>query len=159
MDDINKLKGLGGWLTLVGFGLIVSPIRLIVTGYQTYYPMFSEGIFNLLTSVDSVYYHPLWKYYILGEITVNTIFVLTSFVLLYLFFTKHYLFPKVFISLCIAMIIFILIDASLIKLILPNEEIFDSDTASELMRSIFYGMIWIPYMMFSKRVKVNFVEK
>ncbi|WP_307005536.1 DUF2569 family protein [Acinetobacter baylyi] len=50
-------------------------------------------------------------------------------------------------------------DASLIKLILPNEEIFDSDTASELMRSIFYGMIWIPYMMFSKRVKVNFVEK
>ncbi|MDS7693334.1 DUF2569 domain-containing protein [Acinetobacter soli] len=159
MDDINKLKGLGGWLTLVGFGLIVSPIRLIVTGYQTYYPIFSEGIFNLLTSVDSVYYHPLWKYYILGEITVNTIFVLTSFVLLYLFFTKHYLFPKVFISLCIAMIIFILIDASLIKLILPNEEIFDSDTASELMRSIFYGMIWIPYMMFSKRVKVNFVEK
>ncbi|CAG69497.1 MULTISPECIES: DUF2569 domain-containing protein [Acinetobacter] len=159
MDDINKLKGLGGWLTLVGFGLIVSPIRLIVTGYQTYYPMFSEGIFNSLTSVDSVYYHPLWIYYILGEITVNTIFVLTSFVLLYLFFKKHYLFPKVFISVCIAMIIFILIDASLIKLILPNEEIFDSDTASELMRSIFYGMIWIPYMMFSKRVKVNFVEK
>ncbi|WP_120430475.1 DUF2569 domain-containing protein [Acinetobacter baylyi] len=159
MDDINKLKGLGGWLTLVGFGLIVSPIRLIVTGYQTYYPIFSEGIFNSLTSVDSVYYHPLWIYYILGEITVNTIFVLTSFVLLYLFFKKHYLFPKVFISVCIAMIIFILIDASLIKLILPNEEIFDSDTASELMRSIFYGMIWIPYMMFSKRVKVNFVEK
>lgn len=121
--------------------------------------MFSEGIFNSLTSVDSVYYHPLWIYYILGEITVNTIFVLTSFVLLYLFFKKHYLFPKVFISVCIAMIIFILIDASLIKLILPNEEIFDSDTASELMRSIFYGMIWIPYMMFSKRVKVNFVEK
>ncbi|MDQ1210076.1 hypothetical protein QE380_002999 [Acinetobacter baylyi] len=110
MDDINKLKGLGGWLTLVGFGLIVSPIRLIVTGYQTYYPIFSEGIFNSLTSVDSVYYHPLWIYYILGEITVNTIFVLTSFVLLYLFFKKHYLFPKVFISVCIAMIIFILID-------------------------------------------------
>ncbi|MDP9805013.1 DUF2569 domain-containing protein [Acinetobacter calcoaceticus] len=159
MDDINKLKGLGGWLTLVGFGLIVSPIRLIVTGYQTYYPMFSEGMFNLLTSVDSVYYHPLWKYYILGEIAVNTIFVLISLVLLYLFFRKHYLFPKVFISFCIATIIFILIDASLIKLILPNEEIFDNDTSRELMKSIFYGMIWIPYMLVSKRVKATFVEK
>jgi len=32
MNEINKLKGLGGWLTLVGIALIISPIRLIVTG-------------------------------------------------------------------------------------------------------------------------------
>jgi len=159
MNDINKLKGLGGWLTLVGIALIISPIRLIVTGYQNYYPVFSEGVFNLLTSVDSPYYHPLWKYYLFWEIAVNIFLVLISFILLYLFFRKHSIFPKLFISFCVLIIILILVDASLIKLILPNEEVFDNDTSKELMRSIFYGMIWIPYMLFSKRVKATFVEK
>lgn len=31
MSDDNKLKGLSGWLILVGIGVIFSPIKLIFT--------------------------------------------------------------------------------------------------------------------------------
>lgn len=49
MNDNNELKGLGGWLGLVGLGLIISPIRQAIFMYTTYYPMFEEGIFSVLT--------------------------------------------------------------------------------------------------------------
>ena len=86
MNDNNELKGLGGWLGLVGLGLIISPIRQAIFMYTTYYPMFEEGVFSVLTSVDSEAYHPFWKYYIWGEITFNSLMVLATFVLLYLLF-------------------------------------------------------------------------
>lgn len=159
MNDNNELKGLGGWLGLVGLGLIISPIRQAIFMYTTYYPMFEEGVFSVLTSVDSEAYHPFWKYYIGGEITFNSLMVLATFVLLYLFFSKHYLFPKFFIFILLINIGFIPLDASLIKVVMPEEEIFDPDTLNTLIRSLICGVVWVPYMLFSKRVKATFTEK
>lgn len=31
MSKDNELKGLGGWLILVGIGVVIAPIKLLVT--------------------------------------------------------------------------------------------------------------------------------
>ena len=42
---------------------------------------------------------------------------------------------------------------------MPEEEIFDPDTLNTLIRSIICGIVWVPYMLVSKRVKATFIEK
>jgi len=50
------------------------------------------------------------------------------------------------------------LDAFAIQLVLPDEPVFDTETTRELYRSIISGIIWIPYMLLSKRVKATFVN-
>ena len=66
---------------------------------------------------------------------------------------------KFFIFILLINIVFIPLDASLIKVVMPEEEIFDPDTLNTLIRSIICGIVWVPYMLVSKRVKATFIEK
>ena len=46
----------------------------------------------------------------------------------------------------------------MVYLLVPDQPIFDEETAKEFGRVIFFAMIWVPYLLKSKRVKVTFVE-
>jgi len=52
----NRLKGLGGWLILVGIGVVLSPIRLLGLIIQVYKPIFEDGTWEALTTVGSESY-------------------------------------------------------------------------------------------------------
>jgi hypothetical protein len=72
---------------------------------------------------------------------------------------KHYLFPKVYISVVVASLAFIPLDAWFTTFVLPNEPMFDPETIKEFSRTLLSGLIWVPYMLVSKRVKTTFVER
>jgi 1-acyl-sn-glycerol-3-phosphate acyltransferase len=55
-------------------------------------------------------------------------------------------------------LIFIPLDAWLVVKVFPGEPMFNSETTKEFARSLITGVIWIPYMLLSKRVRVTFVE-
>jgi hypothetical protein len=76
----------------------------------------------------------------------------------YKFFTKSSNFPKWYIGIAVFSLVFIVADAFAIKLILPNESVFDPDTIKELMRSVIMVVVWVPYMLVSKRVKATFIK-
>jgi hypothetical protein len=42
--------------------------------------------------------------------------------------------------------------------VLPGEPVFDPDTVKELMRSLFMVVVWVPYILASKRVKATFIN-
>ena len=159
MNENKDLKGLGGWLILVGLGVVLAPLRLLIMVVPLYQPLFEEGMWEALTTFGSEVYHPLWGPLLIGEIAFNSIMILASIYLIYLFFSKHYMFPKVYIGILLISLIFIPFDSWLVTFILPDEPMFDPDTTKEFARTLIASIIWIPYMLVSKRVKATFVEK
>ncbi len=159
MENDNELKGLGGWLILVGIGLVLAPIRILVTVVPVYAPILEEGVWSALTTPGSVAYHPLWEPLLITEIAYNSLMVAASLYLIYLFFSKHYLFPRVYIGISLLALVFIPLDAWLVTKVLPDEPMFNSETTKEFVRVFIASLIWIPYMFVSERVKLTFIEK
>ena len=158
MKDENELKGLGGWLILVGLGVILAPIRLLATYVPLYQSVFEDGTWQAITLVDSVSYNPMLSTLLMGEMAYNAIMLLASIYLIYLFFSKSYLFPKLYITIVAVSLVFIPFDAWLVTMVLPEVPMFDSETKKEFFRVLVGGMIWVPYMLLSKRVKLTFFE-
>ena len=157
-EQAEQYKGLSGWLLLVGLGVIVSPIRLFALLATTYWPIFNDGTWSVLTTAGTASYHPLWAPLLLGEVAFNGLMFLAHLWLVVLFFTTSRLFPPVFIALVLSSLVFIPLDAWIVSFVLPDEPIFDPETVKEFGRSAATGLIWIPYLLLSKRVKATFVH-
>ena len=151
-------EGLGGWLILVGLGIVLSPIRIIAMVFPTYRDIFTNGSWEVLTTPGSEVYNPLWKPILAGELTINALLVAGWVFIGFLFFTRKRIFPKVYIGILVFTLVFIIADAFSIKSVLPNEPVFDPETIKEILRGAVAICIWVPYMLISKRVRATFVR-
>ena len=158
MNDNNELKGLGGWLILVGLGVVIGPFRLAYESGPMFYSIFTDGSFEYLTTPGTEAYHQLWGPLLIFEAIYNLLMVLACLYLIYLFFSKHYLFPKTYIAIVLISAVFIPLDAWLGSFVITDEPMFDPATTKEFARTIFTAVIWVPYMLLSERVKATFVE-
>lgn len=156
-ENKESLK-IGGWLIIVAIGVILSPLRLIHLVGTTYPSIFSDGTWEALTTVGSEAYSPIWGPFLIGEITVNLIMILLGLYLAYLFFTKKTALPKWYFGLALFSTIFILLDSYMVTLVIPDTEVFDSETLKEFGRSLVSLLVWSPYLLFSQRAKDTFVN-
>jgi hypothetical protein len=154
----NQPKGLGGWLILVGVGLIFGVIKVIAGIVSIYQPFMNSDSLEKLTNVNSPSYIPNFGLLFYAEMLVNTFIVFLMIYLIYLYFQKKNIFPKYYIFISLFMIITIPIDSYLTSLVLPEQKMFDKDTAKSFFQSLFAGAVWIPYMIKSKRVQNTFIE-
>jgi len=159
MNENSHLNGLGGWLILIGLGLVISPFRLVATTVPVFKTIFEDGIWTALTTLGSEAYHVLWGPILIGEIVLNIIMLLVSIYLIYLFFSKHHYFPNLYIAFLLLPLFITLIDVFAISLIVPEQSVFTSETNIDLLKLIGQCLIWIPYMLVSKRVKATFTLK
>lgn len=153
-----ELVGLRGWLVLVGIGIILSPVRILFQVVPIYNNIFSNGIWEKLTTPGGTAYHPLWLPILSSEMFINVCLVGVWIYIAVLYFTKKKSFPRWYIACLVFSIIFILVDAYAVRLILEDEPLFDSAASVEFVRTIVHAVIWIPYMLISKRVKATFVN-
>jgi len=154
----DHLKGLGGWLIVVGLGLLIAPISLCIFLYSTYSEIFTDGIWEMLTMPESEVFVPYFGVMLITEICVNILLLFAIIYTGYLYFSKNKSFPKWYVGIMVFSIVFIILDAFAVSSILPDTKVFDKDTLRELGRSLLGAMIWIPYMRVSKRVKATFVN-
>lgn len=157
----ENLEGLNGWLILVGFGLVVTPIRLISNFPKTYLPFFTDDTLKALITPTSATYNAALLILVVIEIVVNIALFVATCVTIYLFFTKKKLFPKFFIILFIAFPLVVLIDGLTTLAVFPTVsfvQIFDPVTGGQLIATVIAGAIWISYMLRSRRVKLTFVN-
>ena len=152
MSDVTK-NGLGGWLILVGIGVVLGPFISSNMVFQAYIPLFTDGTLEILMSSD-----PLLVQIVYLEVIVNSALILLSIYLIYLFFWKKTTFPKLYILLLLSSLAFIIIDAFLVKIASPNDPVFDPETTKTIIRLGVTAAIWVPYMRMSKRVKATFIN-
>ena len=152
-------KGLGGWLILVGIGVVFSPIRIALEAWVEIVPFLEEGYWDVYTNPDSEYFNQKLTIIFIGEITSNLCMFVASFYIVYLFFSKHYRFPFYFIIIITVAWILVLIDGLIVSYALPELEVWGKETLGRLVRQLITALILVPYMLKSKRVKATFVEK
>lgn len=157
-EEKHALEGLGGWLILIGFGLVFGPIRLLSTFGPMFYGIFTDGTWELLTSVASESYTPNIGILLIFELTVNAMLLLFYGLLIYLFFSKKAIFPKTYITFAILGPTLVTLDAYLSRIVIPDIEVWDQATIEELARSLPAVLIWTPYMLLSERVQRTFVR-
>ncbi len=157
MNEKN-LEGIGGWLYLVAIGIVISPFKIIVMIFPTYYNLFRDGSWKVLTTPGSEAYNPLWAPVLIAELSVNIALVALWIYIACIFFTRKKVFPKWYIGMLIFSVAFIIMDSYALKLVLPNEPVFDPQTLKEFMRGVVAVLIWVPYTLKSKRVKLTFVR-
>jgi len=149
---------IGGWLLLVGFGLIVSPFRSVYFLVTTYWPIFSGGQWEQLTRVGGQAYHPLWAPLLIGELVGTSVHILVGAVTLALFLKKSRRTPKWAIAWFGFAAAFVLVDHAIAGFIPAVSRANNTGEMSEAARTVITAAIWIPYFLVSKRVKKTFVR-
>lgn len=148
-DDV-RLKGLGGWLTLVGIGLVISPIALLIQVwiYQVE-PLTGWG--------ELFFLFPSLKPLLIVEVLANLVLFVFSLHLLVLFFKMHHLFPQRFIIFYIVNIAVLLLDIWAVDTFFPAAVLSAREFLRDFLPPFISGAIWIPYMLMSRRVELTFV--
>jgi transglutaminase-like putative cysteine protease len=150
-------RRIGGWLYLVGFGLVVG---LIAQAWKLkdLAPFFKDEMWDNLTSREGRAYHPAWEPLLIFEGIYNTVGLAAMAVCCWLFFRRFRHFPRVYILVfgILAGLQFIYA-ASILALDLGDLLEF---TGNE-MRTAVIGMIsiglWSLYLVKSVRVRETFV--
>lgn len=156
VSDSRGPSGLGGWLVIVAIGVVITPFHLAYGILQAYPGIFRDGTWTALTDPVSPSYHPLWAPVLLTEITINVIFFAVSVLLLILFFRRSWRFPKLYIVFLASHLAFAIADSFSMSIVLPQQPADVLEMARDNFKSFVATMIWIPYMMVSRRVKNTF---
>ena len=147
--------GLGGWLILAGFGITISPIRILI-GVSKGLPSYSASTWAALTTPGMSRYHPLWAPVLMFELFGNIALVVFTGLTAWLFYTKKRQFPQTFVWVGGGSIVFSVVDMLLMSF-LPVTDPGASEWSSLVGRSV-AAAIWIAYMLRSQRVRNTFVK-
>ncbi len=151
----RHLDGLRGWLILVAIGVVLSPFRILMGTIETVAPFMEATAWQTLTDPESLSYHQNWGPLLTFTVVANLILLAMAVVCLVLFFQKRRRFPQFFIAFSLAHLAALLFDFGFIHL-LPVEPDAEANPYTDLTRAVIGCAIWIPYMLFSKRVKATF---
>jgi transglutaminase-like putative cysteine protease/mannose/fructose/N-acetylgalactosamine-specific phosphotransferase system component IIC len=152
------VSGLGGWLVLVGLGLVLNPFRLV------YFIDRTTGSFSLwrwqdLTTPGSLSYQPGMGSALVFELLCQLTLLALCLFTIVLFFQKRRAFPRWFIVTIAFNAIFAVADAiavqGFLKMSTPQTRLI---MVRALMGAVVSCSIWIPYMCVSRRVKATFVK-
>lgn len=158
MQEHRGPEGLGGWLILVGIGIVVGPVRMAYVMLETYREIVESGTWEILTTQGSGFYYPELAALIVAEAAVNLAILVASVYVAYLFFAKRRSLPAWYIGVAVFSLVFVFADAVAVSVLLPDMPLLDSQTAGEMVRSLFQVCVWVPYMLVSRRVRNTFVN-
>lgn len=142
------LHGLGGWLILVGFGVMLRPIIQTVTIIGAATPLFdartwdaSNGWTQLVISLEF--------FFQMGLLALEVVSIFS-------FLTKRRTFPVLFIAVFGAAALFTVLDAIAMIMLGQDLSAMVGRATVELGKLILPALIWIPYIIVSKRVRTTF---
>lgn len=147
-------EGIGGWLILPVIGVLLTPISGMIQ-LATYPDVFK--LFPILSATQ--------KLFLILEVLGNlAITIILPIVLLVLLFKKKAGFPRLYIIWAAFNFGFIIADIFVAKILFGDvfeatgTPLVDEETMKSIARGVVLVVIWIPYMLSSRRVRNTFVQ-
>ena len=158
MRTENNLEGLGGWLILVGLSAITYPVFAFFSLYA-YVPFLSApDQWDSLTNSSNEFFDAMSSAFIFVKLAVTALLFGIGTLLAWAFLSKKWFFPKMFIGLPLIAPVLALVDAKTINHFFPDEEVFSRRNIEEFLNYIIGIVVWVPYLLVSKRVAATFVK-
>ncbi|OGZ95152.1 MAG: hypothetical protein A3I44_03635 [Candidatus Sungbacteria bacterium RIFCSPLOWO2_02_FULL_51_17] len=160
----KKLHGLRGWLILVALGLLVALWRMATTLYADINVLGSENYQALFDPASPVYVENLGLHLKLEFVFVLVLFIGAACSAV-LFFMKKKIFPVLYMCWLLLGLLF-----AAFEVVMPSFLVFASPDTEKAMMDVFSSntpmlagaivgaLIWIPYMLRSKRVTATFIQ-
>jgi transglutaminase-like putative cysteine protease len=149
-------KTLGGWLILPVLGLFLTPVSnliSLITGN-----LFDSSTYAYYTTVTSSDYHVLWEPFWVLNLLVHAAYLVFPVLILVLIFRYDRRVPVYMIYFYAVNVFLNILMFILIKSINTSDISLLSECIKDLVRSIIIGSVWIPYFIYSSRVKETFVR-
>jgi hypothetical protein len=160
-SGLDSPAGLGGWLILVGIGVVLLPFLLAFQLSQLYLPFFQDTLLWDAIDPSSGAYVPWFREYLFGSAALNLVLFGIALTNVFGFFGRKTWFPKLYITMLVFSVLLQVVDAWVAGFIVPDDPTV-SFGAPEVMRgiirSIGQALIWVPYMLISKRVENTFTR-
>lgn len=154
----SEAQVIGGWLILIGIGLVFSPFKLLFGLYHT--PVFlNNAIWSNLFDFNNTSKNMLLGIVMIFELVYNCAQLVFVVLLIFLFFKRRTIFPLFAIAFYVITLVFLITDSWVVSLLNSTElNIPDKKAAfKDIMRGILSVAIWVPYLLRSKRVKQTFI--
>jgi hypothetical protein len=151
--------GIGGWLILPAIGLAISPFWQAFEIIRDILPSLDFSVLRTLSDPASDHYSALWVPTIVFEVATSVLTFAFTVWLAYLFFLrKSPLVPRLFIIWLAYQVILQTIDWNLVNALPVAQDHSGNGITTALGRSITNAVIWIPYFIWSVRVRNTFID-
>ncbi|WP_165856851.1 DUF2569 domain-containing protein [Marinobacter sp. JSM 1782161] len=157
MSRDAKRHALGGWLILVGLAVLVAPVLPTLSILPLYGAIVTDGQWTALIQRMGVLHDPFRAPLLVSEIVLGGLLLLVSLFQIYLFFARHYLFPRLFRVFLMLQLLFVPLDVWVHHLTRHDGMLLSPVTLVSLTTAAVTALVWIPYMKRSRRVARTFV--
>lgn len=141
----EKLVGIAGWLVFPAIGAALAPFVIAFQTFQT------ASAFQYLGQVNGA-----MGAFIVLEVIANVGLLALACYLAYVFFKRKRNAPKVYITFLAVSLVLQVVDLAIASGVFHLTP--DAGDSKALGRSLMGAIVWIPYMLISKRVKATFTE-
>lgn len=157
-----ELTGIGGWLVLVAIGVTLRPLVLLGQLVMGSHDSFNQNVWEAMTIPGNESYQAALAPLIITETAGNLLLLIGSILVLVLFYRRRRTFPPTFIVLLAFSATFLVFDAWAGTSLLKNEETTKPGALGEgttsAIQAVMQAVIWIPYLLVSRRVKATFTR-
>ena len=157
-DGEKKYDKIGGWLVICAIGLALYPVQAAVSLYTEIIPALSSENWSRLTIPSSVSYHPLWAPLLITELIGNGCFLILSTCVVVFFFKQRKFVPRLAIIFFASNLILVGLDCYFTQVILTTTDPMNMGPTINFVRTLAASILWIPYFLFSQRVKRTFTR-
>ena len=154
----QHLVGIGGWLVLVAIAVTLRPLLLLSQMAKIASPTFSQDIWDAITTPGNASYQPAFGPILVMEEVCNLLLLSGSVLMVVLFYRRHRHFPKTFIVLMAFSVVFLNLDDWAGTHVLKTTTSAETGFQNGGLQALLQALIWIPYMLISRRVKATFTR-
>lgn len=150
-------RRIGGLLIIVAVGLVLNLIQNLFYFLAALAFVVRQEKWELLTNPASTSYHPYWKSILILDLISSSVILILTLLTSIAFFRKSRIFPALAIATMITILSLTLVGHYYLGLIpaIASTAAYAKEGEQMIIRFLAMG-IWLPYFLFSKRVKETF---